>query len=66
MPRARALKNKYSGVLDAQAACDDCEWSSYTRTNALANGSLHARRTGHTVRAEQTIGVTYNRKTVND
>lgn len=57
-----ALTNRYSGVLDAFAECDECEFEASNRKNALALGSQHARRTGHQVRCEQSIGVTYNRK----
>lgn len=56
------LTNRYSGVLDATAECDECEFTADNRKNALALGSQHARRTGHQVRCEQSIGVTYNRK----
>ena len=56
------LANRYSGVIDAEAMCAECEWVTYGRKNAMALASQHARRTGHQVRAEQTISVVYNRK----
>lgn len=62
MAPAPDLKNRYSGVVHAQAECEDCDWTASERKNALANGSLHARRTGHTVQCEQVTAVTYNKK----
>jgi hypothetical protein len=56
------LANRHSGVLDAEATCDECDFTAYNRKNALALGSQHARRTGHQVRCQSIIGVTYNRK----
>jgi hypothetical protein len=56
------LANRYSGVLEAAAECDECEWLTESRKNALALGSQHARRTGHQVTCTQTISVRYNRK----
>lgn len=56
------LKNRFSGVVHASAECDDCEWKSSAWKNALANASLHARRTGHTVQCEQVTAVIYNKK----
>ena len=60
--RLPALANRYSGVLDAQAECRDCDWENRNRKNALATASVHARRTGHEVHVEQTVGVAYNRR----
>lgn len=54
--------NRRSGVVHAQAECEDCGWQTGYYKNALANGAQHARRTGHTVRCEQAISVTYNDK----
>lgn len=56
------LLNRYSGIVHAMSECDDCEWTTESPKNALANASLHARRTGHTVRCEQVMSVIYNRK----
>lgn len=56
------LKNRASGVTDAAAECDDCDWLNEGRSNALATASIHARRTGHQVYARQEISVTYNRR----
>lgn len=53
---------RHSGVLDAQAECADCPWTSTQYKNALATAARHAQTYGHTVRVEQTIGVTYNKK----
>lgn len=49
-----------SGVVHAVAECRTCDvtWENYK--NALACGAAHAKRTGHTVRCEQAIAVTYN------
>jgi hypothetical protein len=57
-----ALVNAYSGISHAQAECLDCGWTNFNRKNALATGSVHARRTGHMVSVEQVVGVTYNRR----
>lgn len=56
------LINRWTGVPDASAECDDCGWSNENRKNALATGSVHARRTGHQVHATQTLSITYNRR----
>lgn len=53
-----------SGVIDAAAECDECDWSTTYRKNALANGALHAARTGHQVHFVQSIGGTYNPKDI--
>lgn len=55
MNRIRTL----SGVLGALCRCLDCGWELESRTNTLANAKRHAKAYGHTVQAEQTIGVTY-------
>lgn len=56
-------RNTYTGVLDVQADCRDCDWSSEAR-NALANAARHAdAHPDHEVNVEQVLGVTYNRKT---
>lgn len=52
---------KHSGLLAVHARCDDCGWESEAK-NAAGNAAQHAGRTGHTVHVEQTIGVTYNKK----
>jgi hypothetical protein len=57
-----SLANRYSGIIECLAECDECDFAATNRKNALALASQHARRTGHQVHAEQTIGVTYNRK----
>lgn len=51
-----------SGVVHAQAVCEDCGWETDYYKNALANGAQHAKRTGHTVQVEQAIVVQYNPK----
>ena len=61
MPKIPLLKNRYSGIVAAMAECDDCDWKTESNKNALANASLHARRTGHTVVCEQ-VTATYNKK----
>jgi hypothetical protein len=48
-----------SGVLGAQADCLSCGWSVHSR-NAMGLGAQHAKRTGHEVMCEHTIGVTFN------
>jgi len=53
---------KHSGLLGAQAWCAECVWKSDTR-NSMGIAAVHARITGHTVMAESTVGVTYNKKT---
>jgi len=62
MPKIPSLKNRYSGIVAAMAECNDCDWKTDSYKNALANASLHARRTGHTVVCEQVTAVTYNKK----
>lgn len=55
-------KNTYSGLLDVRAWCDDCGFEQLER-NAVGLAAIHAdRNPEHTVHAESTIGVTYNRK----
>lgn len=54
-----ARRIKYSGILDADAECQDCSWVTYSRKNALANGAQHCDRTGHRVVCQQIVGVTY-------
>lgn len=58
-------KSRRSGVLGAQAERDDCGATNFAR-NALAWAAQHCDKTGHTVRAEQTLGVTYNPKEKDD
>lgn len=60
-PPLPPVTNRFSGVLDAEAFCAECPWFTMAR-NAMGSGNLHARRTGHQVRVQQIIGVTYNRK----
>jgi hypothetical protein len=63
------LMRRKSGILEAKGGCFDCQgckdydnpmWTN--RKNALALAAQHAKRTGHTTWAQQTIGVTYNPK----
>lgn len=55
-------KNTYTGILGAQAYCEDCPFKVYTR-NSLGLAAQHADRyPDHTVHVEQTLGVTYNKK----
>jgi hypothetical protein len=56
------LINSYSGVVSCTAECSDCSWTYESHKNGLALASQHARRTGHEVRADQALVVTYNRK----
>lgn len=60
--RMPPVANTYTGVLDCTAECDECEFTADNRKNAMAVGNLHARRTGHQVRIEQTLSVMYNKK----
>jgi hypothetical protein len=58
-------KNTYTGILGVQAWCHDesCGWTSEAR-NALANAARHAdAHPDHEVAVEQTLGITYNRRT---
>jgi hypothetical protein len=49
-------------MLDAHAWCEDCRFEQDER-NAMGLAAQHAdRHPDHEVHAEQTIGVTYNRK----
>lgn len=50
-----------SGIIHAEAECQDCGWGTGYR-NALGNAAQHAQRTGHTVVADQCISVEYNPK----
>jgi hypothetical protein len=59
--RLPALRNKFTGLLGVSAECD-CGWTLESR-NATGVAAQHAMRTGHTVRVEQTIGITFNRQT---
>lgn len=63
MARSRTRrKNTYTGILGCEARCEDCEWETSAR-NALGNAARHAdAHPDHTVHAEQTLGITYNRK----
>lgn len=57
-----ARVNTYTGMLDAHAWCEDCRFEQDER-NAVGLAAQHAdRHPDHEVHAEQTIGVTYNRK----
>lgn len=62
MTAAPRLVNRYTGIEHAEAQCQDCDWHTYQRKNALATASLHARRTGHAVRAMQAVIVFYNKR----
>lgn len=54
--------NTYTGILGCTAECLDCGWTSEAK-NALGNAARHAdAHPDHTVQVEQTLGVTYNRK----
>lgn len=55
------LRSTHTGVIEAMATCQTCGWSNEDRHNALATGSIHARRYGHHVEVEQTISITYNK-----
>jgi hypothetical protein len=50
--------SRRSGIIDADARCDDCEWEVFSR-NSLGLAAQHHDRTGHTVHANSTVGVTY-------
>lgn len=52
---------RHSGLLAIWAECRTCGWNSEAR-NALGNAAQHAKRTGHEVHVEQTIGITWNRR----
>lgn len=57
-------KNTYTGIMGVQAWCEgrDCGWSSEAR-NALGNAARHAdAHPDHEVHVEQTLGITYNRR----
>jgi hypothetical protein len=58
-------KTRHSGVLGAYAECEDCGATNHN-ANALGWAAQHCDKTGHTVRAEQTVGVTYNQKENSD
>ena len=51
-----------SGVIEGAAWCETCGWETHSYKTALMLGANHAKHTGHEVRAEQTIVVTYNPK----
>ena len=54
-----------SGVTDALGGCFDCNGTEalwFNHKNALACAAAHAKRTGHSTWADQTISVTYNPK----
>jgi hypothetical protein len=53
--------NKRSGLLGVYARCATCGWESDAR-NAMGNAAQHARRSGHEVHVEQTLGVIFNPK----
>lgn len=53
-----------SGVVHAQGICTDCGQEFDHWKNALALSAQHARRTGHEVKCEQAVVVTYNPKPV--
>jgi hypothetical protein len=50
-----------SGIVDGQAWCRQCGWSTEGK-NALGNAAQHADRTSHEVQAELTRVVIYNPK----
>lgn len=50
--------SRRSGIVDAYVDCDDCEWK-VGSTNSLGLAAQHHDRTGHTVRAHQTVSVIY-------
>lgn len=55
-------RNTYTGIIHAQAECDDCPFKVFTR-NSLGLAAQHADRyPSHTVRTEQCLAVTYNKK----
>lgn len=56
-------RNTFTGILGCHAECEDCPWKQEA-TNALGSAARHAdAHPDHTVHVEQTLGVTYNRKT---
>jgi len=59
--RMPPLQNRYSGVTEALAECDVCDFQATNRKNALALASQHARRTGHQVHATQVLSIVYNK-----
>lgn len=55
-------RSTHSGIVDAQARCDDCPFAVFTR-NAVGLAAQHAdSNPDHTVRAEQSMIVIYNKK----
>lgn len=54
-------KTRDSGLIDARAKCADCPWTSDGK-NAMAIAAQHAGTYDHTVSAQTTMGVIYNRK----
>lgn len=61
MLRDAADIRTFSGLVEASFHCEDCgdEEDAYFGRNALGLAKQHAMRYGHTVRAYQTIAVTY-------
>jgi hypothetical protein len=55
------LRNAFTGVSHAMAHCMTCDWTSSSYKNALGTAAIHARASGHHVRAEQMVDVEYNR-----
>ena len=47
-----------SGILEAMAECDDCEFLVEAKT-AIGLAAIHHDKTGHKVRAHQTVGIVY-------
>jgi hypothetical protein len=51
-------RRTFTGLVSVVARCDDCGWTC-TGRNAMGLAAQHCDRHAHTVRCEQTIGVTY-------
>lgn len=61
-PARPGRRSTHSGIVDAQARCDDCPFAVFTR-NSLGLAAQHAdSHPDHTVRAEQSMIVIYNKK----
>ncbi len=52
------MRNTWTGILGASAECLTCGWGVGSR-NSLGLAAQHHDRTGHDVRIEQVLGVSY-------
>lgn len=48
------------GVIAAYVECLDCDWKTESYKNAQAIAKIHAKKYGHKVRGELTIGFHYD------